>query len=129
MTVSVTGRFGAVCVCLLATVLVGVALVPAVSVAMPSEEPFAVVPESFKFTLSDYRAGVHADWTFAWDFAHNSKEETYNDLKDTVVNVPAGFMGNANRFAFPRCTLAQLFGKDIGRGECPVASQIGTISF
>jgi hypothetical protein len=99
-----------------------------VAIAMPSEEPFEILPGSFRLTASSYQAGAHADWTTTFDFAHNAAGRTFNDVKDTVVNLPAGFMGNANRFAFPTCTDAQLLGKVVGVSECPPASQVGTIS-
>jgi hypothetical protein len=109
------------------------------AVAQVSKHPFEIVPGSFRMALStgktlssagepDYQAGAHADWTFSFDFAHNSAGQTFNDLKDTVINVPAGFMGNANKFAFPTCTSAQLVGKNAGQPECPSGSQVGTIS-
>jgi hypothetical protein len=101
---------------------------PVLCLAQPSKEPFAIVPNSFHITSSSYQAGAHADWTTRFDFAHNSAGKTFNDLKDTIVNLPAGFMGNANKFAFPTCTDAQLIGESLGRPECPSASQVGTIS-
>jgi hypothetical protein len=90
--------------------------------------PFAIEPGSFHVTLSSYQAGAHADMTTVFNFEHtdNQPEETYNDLKDAVVNLPPGFIGNAT--AVPTCTDAQL--ESIGQGEgCPVDSQIGVISF
>jgi hypothetical protein len=109
------------------------------ALAQPSKHPFEIEAGSFKMALStgktlssagepDYQAGAHADWTFSFDFAHNSAGQTFNDLKDTVINVPAGFMGNANKFAFPTCTAGQLVGKKTGEPECPPGSQVGTIS-
>jgi hypothetical protein len=99
------------------------------SVAQPnSEHPFEIVPGSFHITASTYQAGAHADWTTAFDFAHSKAGKTFNDVKDTVVNLPAGFMGNANKFAFPTCTDAQLANAYAGLTECPIASQVGTIT-
>ncbi|MGH9770237.1 MAG: hypothetical protein ACRD4Q_00820 [Candidatus Acidiferrales bacterium] len=109
------------------------------AVAQPSEHPFEIVPGSFGMALStgktlssagepDYQAGAHADWTFTFDFAHDSEGRTFNDIKRTVINVPAGFMGNANKFGFPTCTDAQLVGKNAGQPECPPGSQVGTIT-
>jgi hypothetical protein len=97
-------------------------------VAQPSKRPFEILPGSFKITPSTLQAGAHADLTFTFDFAHNGQEQTFNDLKDTVINLPAGFMGNANKFSFPTCTDAQLVGKNAGQPECPPGSQVGTIS-
>jgi hypothetical protein len=99
------------------------------SMAQPnSEQPFEIVPGSFHITASTYQAGAHADWTTMFNFAHNGAGKTFNDVKDTVVNLPAGFMGNANKFAFPTCTDAQLVTSYAGLNECPVASQVGMIT-
>jgi hypothetical protein len=46
-------------------------------------------------------------------------------VKDTVVELPPGLIGNVA--AFPTCTLSQLMG-DSGRIACPAASQVGMIS-
>jgi hypothetical protein len=43
------------------------------------------------------------------------------DLKDTVVDLPLGFVGSA--LAAPKCTFAQLSGP----GSCPPATQVGHI--
>jgi hypothetical protein len=99
------------------------------AMARPSEEPFKLIPGSFHITSSSYQAGAHANWTATFDFKHNAAGETFNDLKDTIVNLPAGFMGNANKFSFPTCTDAQLVGTKPQESECPPASQVGTISF
>jgi hypothetical protein len=108
-------------------VIMTLAIGPARSVAQPSTHPFEIVPGSFHITPSTDQAGAHADWTTTFDFAHNAKKQTFNDLKDTVVNLPAGFMGNNT--AVPTCTVAQLLGKVLEKGaECPPESQVGTIS-
>jgi hypothetical protein len=125
-------RVGPAAVCLALLVLLAGA---GSAAAEPSKEPFEIVPGSFKMALStlsstgapepDNQAGAHADWTFTFDFAHNKEGRTHNDLKDTVINVPAGFMGNADRFAFPTCRDALLV---LGVRECPADSQVGTIT-
>jgi hypothetical protein len=81
-----------------AVLMLGV--VPAAVVAAPlpekSKHHFAIEPGSFHMTLSSYQAGAHADMTTTFSFEHSSSqdEETYNDLKSTIVNVPAGFVGS-----------------------------------
>lgn len=109
------------------------------SAQVSEKTPFSLVPGSFTMTLAsgktltsagepDYQAGAHADWTFTFDLAHNPAGLTYNDLKDTVINIPAGFMANGNPSAMSTCTSAQLLGKRAGSAECPPDSQVGTIS-
>jgi hypothetical protein len=94
---------------------------------MPSETPFEIVPGSFHVTPSTDQAAAHGDLTTSFDFEHNGKGETFNDLRDTIVELPAGFTGNNT--AVPTCTQAQLIGTSIQEGsECPPASQVGTIS-
>ncbi len=119
--------------------LIGVALllagaVPTAAWAKPSEHPFEIVPGSFHFTQSSEQAGAHSDWTTSLDFAHEAGGATYNDARNIVVNLPAGF--DASDTAVPTCSEAQLLTTNPlsrlrGNGElpdCPVASQIGQLS-
>jgi len=102
-------------------------LLAGVAAAQPSPKPFAIVPGSFKVTPSTYEAGAHENLTVAFDFAHNAAGRTFNDLKDTVVNLPTGFTGNNT--AVPTCTDAQLLaGGTFEQSECPLDTQVGTIS-
>src|ERR1700722_4681562 len=95
--------------------------------AQPSKHPFELTPGSFHITPSTYQAGAHAEWTTTFDFAHTASKQPFNDLKDTVVNLPAGFMGNNT--AVPACPVALLLGKVLEHGaECPPETQVGTIS-
>ena len=102
---------------------------PTAARAQPSPHPFEIVPGSFDLTPSTDQAGAHENLTVAFDFAHeqNKSERTYNDVKDTVVNLPAGFAGNNT--AVPTCTAAQLLSGSFQRTECPPDTQVGTISF
>jgi hypothetical protein len=120
-----------VCVCFLAAVLA-----PASASAIPSEHPFEIVPGSFQFTPSSDRAGAHDNWVTTFDFTHietgADAGQTYNDDRTNVVNLPAGF--DANDTAVPTCTSGQLLenaGGTIGirLPKCPIASQVGLISF
>jgi hypothetical protein len=120
----VGGRVGVLCAgaCLLVAVVS-----PVAAQGMPSTEPFAIEPGSFHVVPSTDRAAAHEDLATSFDFAHNSKGQTFNDARETVVNLPAGF--DANNTAVPTCTQAQLYGVVIGEPtECPPASQVGTIS-
>ncbi len=101
--------------------------------ANPELYPFEVLPGSFHFSSASGRAGAHSDWVTEFDLAHNAKAETYGetygDLRNTVVNLPAGF--DAANTAVPTCTDAQLLaGASIVDRipDCPPASAVGTIS-
>jgi hypothetical protein len=100
-------------------------LAPQTGWAQPSTKPFEIVPGSFHITPSTSQAGAHEDLTTSFDLAHNVNGQTFNDVKSTVVNLPAGF--TANNTAVPSCTEGQLLSEP--RPSCPPASQIGTISF
>ena len=83
--------------------------------AEPSAHPLEIVPGSFQITPSTDQAAAHEDLTTSFDFAHSGAgltAKTYNDVKTTVVNLPAGFIGSNT--AVPTCTDAQLIGKTRG---------------
>jgi hypothetical protein len=88
------------------------------------------MPGSFQIVPSTFQAGAHEDLTTSFDFAHDEAGRTFNDLRNAVVSLPAGFDGNNT--AVPTCTQAQLlgvaFGTEEAGAECPPASQVGTIS-
>ena len=122
--------------------VMAVAAGPVSAIPSPSK-PFEIEPGSFHLTPSTELAGAHEDLTTSFDFAHSkSTGKVFNDVRTIVVNLPAGF--NANNTAVPTCTAAQLLTVDneavkqaVARGEngggslpnCPVASQVGRISF
>ena len=109
-------------VCMLTAVLV-----PGMAMAMPSETPFEIVPGSFRLVPSTGQAAAHEDLVTSFDFAHNAKGQTYNDVRNIIVNLPPGFDGNNT--AVPTCTQTQLIGLQLEEGStCPPASQVGTIS-
>jgi hypothetical protein len=117
------------------TVVVGVCLMgvvlPSTVWGKPSEHPFEIVPGSFHFGPLITQAGAHADWNVSFDFAHEVSGATYNDVRNIVVNVPAGF--DASNTAVPTCTQAQLLATSPASltGElpdCPIASQVGQLS-
>jgi hypothetical protein len=125
------GRVGgllALCACLLVAVLA-----PAAAQAAPSpnpvEKPFEIEPGSFGMTPSTDQAGAHENLVTKFNFAHNLVGKTFNDLRNVVVNLPAGF--TANNTAVPTCTATQLLAQGPPEGSgtlCPPASQVGTIS-
>jgi hypothetical protein len=99
------------------------------AMAKPSETPFEIVPGSFHLVPSTFAAGAHEDLTTSFDLAHSASGFTFNDVRNVVVNLPAGF--TANNTAVRTCTQTQLLaqGEPAGIGSlCPPGSQIGTIS-
>ena len=113
----------ALSVCLLA------GFAPGVVQALPSSEPFEIVGGSFHIVPSPAQAGAHEDLTTSFDFAHTPAGRTHNDLKDTIVNLPPGFVGNNT--AVPTCSDGQLLSEQFKTNVegCPIASQVGVISF
>jgi hypothetical protein len=109
-------------------------LVPGGAPAKPSEKPFGIVPGSFHMVPSTVQAGAHEDLTTSFDFAHSAAGRTFNDPRNVIVNVPAGF--TANNTAVPTCKDSQLLAINTsveGLGgtpanSCPPASQVGTIT-
>jgi hypothetical protein len=102
-------------------------LFPAPAKAKPSETPFAIQPGSFHVSPASSRAGAHADLTIGFEFAHSEDEKPFNDVKDTVIDLPAGFAGAAS--AVPVCTDAQLLvTEEEFKPKCPLDSQLGTIT-
>jgi hypothetical protein len=102
--------------------------------AEPSASPFEIVSGSFQVTPSTTQAAAHEDLTTSFDFAHNESGKdigkTHNDVRTIVVNLPAGF--DASNTAVPTCTPAQLLepaGANGDAARCPVASQVGMVSF
>ena len=102
-------------------------LLPVAAIAKPSEHPFEILPGSFHFTPSGDQAAAHSNWVTSFDFAHEEPSgATYNDVRNIVVKLPAGF--DASDTAVPTCTEAQLLGGESETPDCPVASQVGQIS-
>ncbi len=103
------------------------------AVAAPSEQPFEFVPGSFHVSSSTSQAAAHEDLTTSFDLTHEPSGvgRTYNDLRTVVVNLPSGFIGNDT--AVPTCTDTQLLGTNPTgahqASQCPVASQVGVLSF
>jgi hypothetical protein len=112
-----------------------VALACATACAEPSEHPFEIIPGSFHFAPSSDQAAAHANWVTSFDFAHvesgPSDGRTYNDARTTIVNLPPGFVGDDT--VVPACTSGELLasaGETVGSiPQCPVASQVGQVSF
>lgn len=67
--------------------LIIVGVLPSVAQAVPSSEPFGIVPGSFHVLPSSLQAGGHADLTTSFDFAHDNTGRTYNDVRNIVVKL------------------------------------------
>lgn len=88
---------------------------------------FGLVPGSVELAAVDaagepeIRAGAHPD-RLRVAFELNTKPDGAADgnLKDVVIDLPTGFVGNPN--AVPRCGRALFV-----QGSCPAQSQVGTI--
>jgi hypothetical protein len=111
--------------------LVGCLVFAGSAVAEPSEHPFGIVPGSFHFSTSSDQAGAHADWTTAFEFDPVGHGGTYNDVREIVVRVPAGF--DASDVAAPACSEAQLLAanpeSELGHlPDCPKATQVGDLT-
>ncbi len=94
-----------------------------------SEHPFEIAQGSFHMTPSTGQAAAHENLTTEFDFTHNGSGQTYNDVRSTVVNLPAGF--DASNTAVPTCSPAELTIKastDLELPLCPPASTVGTIT-
>ncbi len=110
------------------------AFVAGPAAGLPSEKPFEIEPGSFHFTPSTDQAGAHSNWTTAFDFAHNGKGNTFNDARNIIVNLPAGF--DASNTAVSTCTTSQLLsqGPDFEHQAealmpaCPLSSEVGRIT-
>jgi hypothetical protein len=108
--------------------LVGL-LFPGVVFGFPSSHAFGVEPGSFSVLPSLVGSGGHEDLTTSFSFVHNAAGKSYNDVRSTVTELPAGFSGNNT--AVPTCSPQQLLGEagmDSYLPACPLASQVGLIT-
>ncbi len=97
--------------------------------AEPSEHPFELVPGSFAFTPSSLQAGAHADWTTSFAFEPEAQGPSNGDARNITVELPTGF--DASNTAVPTCPqsgLLAIAGQEGLISQCPVASQVGTIT-
>jgi len=101
-------------------------LLPTLATAKPSPTPFSLEPGSFKVVPSTLAAGAHPDLTVSFGFSRDEADKKpFNDVRNVAVDLPPGFAGSPA--AIPTCTIAQLHVSRFGQ-ECPLASQIGTVS-
>jgi hypothetical protein len=95
----------------------------------PSFPGFGIAPHSFSEVLSSTQAGAHADQTTSFYFNTDQNGIAEGNMKDTVVDLPPGFAGDATQTPF--CTAAELGEAHLGLNAlngCPVDSQIGTVT-
>ena len=120
----------ALCLCVVVGVMVCVVAAPAG--AKPVTGPathFGIVPGSFHMAPSSDQAGAHANLTTEFEFASNARGETDGDVRNIVVNLPAGF--DASDTAVPTCSDAQLLegqGTQLQLPNCPAASAVGHVT-
>ncbi len=125
------GLNGCLCVCS-AIACVFLLFAGSAGAKVSETHPFEIKSGSFHAIPSTVQAGAHENLTTTLDFAHNNAGETFNDVRTTVLELPAGFTGNNT--AVPTCTQAQLFTTLIDfrtsttSTACPPASQVGIIS-
>ncbi|HEY1687692.1 MAG TPA: hypothetical protein VGF95_02395 [Solirubrobacteraceae bacterium] len=103
---------------------------PLTAQALPTSQPLELIPGSFQMTASTTQAAAHENLTTAFNFAHEASGTTHDDVRTIVVNLPAGF--DASNTAVPTCPLVDLLSFTGEQGQlpdCPVASQLGKISF
>jgi uncharacterized repeat protein (TIGR01451 family) len=94
----------------------------------PSFPGYGIAPGSFSVALSNDQAGGHADMTTTYFLNTDPNGFAEGNLKDTVVDLPPGFAGDATEI--PYCTAAQLLAHKfyVQENECPVDTQIGSIT-
>ena len=78
----------------------------------------SVTVTSFSATPSTTTAGAHPNLTQSFNFSYSAASD---DVKSTVVRLPAGLVGNPNGPG--KCNVSQL-----NADSCPAASKIGTVS-
>ena len=133
-----------------AAVLLALVIAPS-ALAAPSGHPFEIERGSFHIHLTTERAitnpnnpkapplgwetlpldqaGAHENLTTEFNFEHSKGEKVYNEVKDTFVDLPPGFIGSNT--AIPTCLDTQLAAEYLlpEEGEpCPPDTQVGTIS-
>lgn len=84
---------------------------------------WGIAPGSFSTTLSNARAGAHADLTTSFYFNTDGEASAEGQLKDVVAELPPGFAGDP--IAIPTCSEDQLNETEFGQ-DCPLDSQVGT---
>jgi hypothetical protein len=112
---------------LAAGILLAALLLASTARAMPTTESLEISPGSFHIVPSTTQAAAHADLTTSFDFAHEPNGQTHDDVRTVVVRLPAGF--DASNTAVPTCSYLQLISGTETLPACPVASQVGQISF
>jgi hypothetical protein len=94
-------------------------LVPAGAQAAFGLKEFTVTATNSEGT-ADFQAGSHPDYTLSFAMNLDAEEEPEEELRDLIVNLPPGFVGNPT--VVPRCTGEQFEG---AVPNCPPDTQIG----
>ena len=77
--------------------VVAFAFVGSAAAKPSSERPFEIAPGSFHMIPSTGEAAAHENLTTEFDFTHNGSGQTYDDVRSTVVNLPAGLQREQHR--------------------------------
>ncbi len=81
---------------------------------------FGVEPGAFTTTLSDARAGAHADLVTAFTLNQEPANSPAGYLKDIHLSLPPGLVGNPQ--ATPRCDMG-----DVEKSLCPENTAVGVV--
>lgn len=125
-TTTAVRRLGALCALALALVL---------ATAATARAEFGLVPGSFEATVSngvgsELEEGAGArpvSATTSFEFRTTAADRPDGNVKDVVVELPAGFVGDPQ--ALPQCTGADFADLDPATGDpgCPKETQVGTM--
>jgi hypothetical protein len=111
-------------------ILTGLVVTVALTASVPCAwAGFGVLPGSFKTVAVnrdntiDAQAGSHPyAYTVSFALNENAKGEAEGNLRDVVIDLPAGFIGNPR--AVPRCSRQDFEGQ---QALCPGDTQVGVV--
>lgn len=103
----------------LATLLLGAGTARAEFGIVPAGQP-----NGFEADVSDPRSGAHPDATTSFNF-NVGPDGLEGELKDLVVDLPAGLAGNPQSVA--TCTQSEILNDSGTNPTCPAGSQIGVV--
>jgi hypothetical protein len=108
----------------LALAVVGMLAVLFAVATASARADFALVPGSFKTTLSNAQAGGHPDLTTEFEIERDAEGTVVGSLRDFQLDLPAGFVGDPT--ATPKCTMGQVMNP--AQSPCPLDTAVGTVT-